>query len=105
VLKSEEVRNKIFQIVDGGIEVIEVKTGKLEFKEKQLKSYRRIIKAGHRFRLIYVYIESLDENRFTVVDILVEDPDELPKLGKMKGAIWTRSDRDSLRQRPTKRTT
>jgi len=64
-------------IVNGEIEVIEVKSGKSNLPPHQKRSYRNIIQEGYGFRFFHVNIISFDRNEFEIREKLLTNPSEL----------------------------
>jgi hypothetical protein len=69
---------KTFSIVDGEIELIEVKSGKRgRIKLHQYENYANAIKNGFPLRLIHVEIVRFEENHFEIEDRLITNPEEI----------------------------
>jgi len=69
---------KKMSIVDGEVELIEVKSGKRgRIKPHQYENYARAINEGFPLRLIHVKIVSFEENHFEIEEKLITDPKEI----------------------------
>jgi hypothetical protein len=69
---------KRMSIVDGEVELIEVKSGRRgRIKTHQYENYANAIKEGFALRLIRVKIVSFEENQFEIEDKLITDPEEI----------------------------
>jgi hypothetical protein len=64
-------------IVDGDIEVIEVKCGKATLPSNQVENYANVIRKGYPLRYFKVDIISFEKNQFEIRDKLVRNPDEI----------------------------
>ena len=67
----------LIPIVNGDIEIIEVKTGKANIPPYQQKNYRQVVKNGFTFRYFHVDIVTLNENHFEVEEKLLTNPEEV----------------------------
>ena len=65
-------------MVDGDIEVIEVKSGKSNVPPHQIVSYANAMRRGFPLRLFWVEIIDFTVNRFRITEAVVNDPSEMP---------------------------
>ena len=74
---EEHDQNERLQVVDGEIEMVEVKSGKAHLPPHQVKSYANAVRKG--FTLRYFHIESIssDGNEFVIREKLIRDPIEI----------------------------
>ena len=82
--RSEHDEGEVLPIVDGEVEIIEVKSGKSILLAYQRKSYLKAIKNGYLLRFFHVEIVSFKKNHFEVKEKLVRTEDEIRKLGTHK---------------------
>jgi hypothetical protein len=75
--RSEHKDNERLPMVNGEIEVVEVKSGKSNLPPHQQKSYRSILKEGFRLRFFHVDISSMAKNEFEIQEKLLTRPDEI----------------------------
>ena len=75
--------NEQFLVVDGEIEVIEVKAGKGFIPPSQKESYRAILEKGYSLRYFHVDIVSFERNHFEIEEKLIRNPNELEGLRKL----------------------
>lgn len=72
-----EIRDKDvtdLPIVDGKIEILEIKSRKSPLRAKQKSVYNSLIMKGFPLRLFHVHMISFDENKFTVEERRVDEP-------------------------------
>lgn len=74
---SEHEKNERLLIVDGDIEIIEVKTDKSNVPRHQIASYTRVVEKGYSLRFFHVNIISFEKNLFEVKEKLVTNPSEI----------------------------
>jgi hypothetical protein len=74
----EEEKRKI-PVVDGEIEVIEVKADKGKLTRAQKDQYSTLVKNGYPLRLFHVSIVSIDDNNFEVEEKLLTTVEEIEK--------------------------
>lgn len=65
-VRSEHKINEQLPIVDGEIEIIEIKSGKSNLPQHQIMSYVNAIKRGYLLRFFHVYILSFEQNKFEI---------------------------------------
>lgn len=75
--RQDHDKNEKFQIVDGEIEVVEVKCGKGYLAPNQKRSYRNILQEGYALRFFHVNIISFKNNEFEIEEKLITNPTEL----------------------------
>jgi len=73
-------QNELLPIVDGEIEVVEVKTGKSNLPPNQKRSYSKIIQEGYVLRFFHVNIISFENNEFEIEEKVITSPTELTSL-------------------------
>lgn len=76
-IRSEHNENEQLPIVNGEIEVIEVKSGKSVLAPSQKRSYRKILQEGYVLRFFHVNIISFEKNEFEIEEKLLTSPDDL----------------------------
>lgn len=74
---SEHDENEVLPVVEGEIEVIEVKTGKAFIMPHQAKSYRNILKNGYKVCFYKVSIISSKKNQFEIEEKILKKVDDL----------------------------
>lgn len=80
-------KNEILPVVDGEIEVVEVKSDKATLPARQKRSYGNILREGYVLRFFHVNIVSFEKNEFEIEEKLLTSPNELktfPIKGKAK---------------------
>jgi len=70
-------------IVDGDIEVVEVKSGNAFLPPNQIASYAKVIESGYPFRFFHVDIVSFEKNQFEITEMPITNGDELKHLRAM----------------------
>ena len=70
---SEHNENEQLPVVDGEIEIIEVKSDKARLHSVQREDYRKAILDGFSIRYFHVKIISFDKNKFEIVEKLIQD--------------------------------
>ena len=78
-IKKEELPNRI-QLVNGEIEIVEIKAGKSYIPEHQRKNYREAIKNGFFLRYFHVDIISFNDNHFEIKERLITNPEEVTRF-------------------------
>jgi len=73
--KHEE--NEQLPIVDGEIEIVEVKSGKGNLARNQIQSYTEVVKKGFTLRFFLVNIVSFERNEFEIKEKSIRDPNEI----------------------------
>ena len=73
--KHEE--NEQLPIVDGEIEIVEVKSGKGNLARNQIESYTEVVKKGFTLRFFLVNTISFERNEFEIKEKLIRDPNEI----------------------------
>jgi len=76
-LSPEHNMNERLSVVDGEVEVIEVKSGKSNLPPHQKRSYNNIIREGYVLRFFQVNIVSFERNEFEIEQKLFLGPTEL----------------------------
>jgi hypothetical protein len=69
--------NEQLPIVEGEIEIVEVKTGKAIIPSHQMVSYRKVLEERYVLRFFHVNIISYEKNEFEIEEKLVTTPEEL----------------------------
>jgi hypothetical protein len=64
-------------IVDGEIELVEVKSGKSNVSPKQRANYGRVLNDGYILRFFYIRMVSFEENNFEIEERTIRNPNEL----------------------------
>lgn len=72
-------------IVNGEIEVVEVKSDKGKLSKVQKEDYSNLVKNGYPLRLFHVSIVSFDKNHFEVKEKLVRTINEVKKCMRAEG--------------------
>jgi len=83
----ERDENEILSVVDGDIEVVEIKSDKATLPSRQKRSYENILREGYVLRFFHVNIVSFEKNEFEIEEKLLTAPNELktfPTKGKAK---------------------
>ena len=76
-IPSEHDGNEQLQVVEGEIEVVEVKTGNAIIPSHQMVSYRKVLEERYVLRFFHVNIISFEKNEFEIEEKLVTTPEEL----------------------------
>lgn len=76
-IHSKSHEDKLLPVVDGEVEVIEVKSGKSNLPPSQKRSYRNILREGYVLRFFHVEIISFEDNKFEIEEKLIKNPAEL----------------------------
>jgi len=74
---SEHDGNEQLQVVEGEIEIVEIKTGKAIIPSDQMISYRKVLGERYVLRFFHVNIISFEKNEFEIEEKLVTTPEEL----------------------------
>lgn len=74
---SEHDRNEQLQVVEGEIEIVEVKTGKAIINSCQMIDYRKVLEEKYALRFFHVNILSFEKNEFEIEEKLIRTPKEL----------------------------
>lgn len=74
---SEHDSNEQLPIVEGEIEIVEIKTGKAIIPSHQMISYRKVLEERYALRFFHVNIISFEKNEFEIEEKLVTTPEEL----------------------------
>jgi hypothetical protein len=77
---SEHDGNEQLLIVEGEIEVVEVKTGNAILHSTQMTNYRKTLEKGCFLRFFHVNIISFEKNEFEIEEKLVTTPEELESV-------------------------
>jgi hypothetical protein len=80
--RSEHDSNEQLPIVEGEIEIVEVKTGKAIFPSHQMISYRKVLEEKYVLRFFHVNIISFEKNEFEIEEKIVTNPKELETVQK-----------------------
>lgn len=80
VKRTQARRKEEISVVDGEIEVVEVKSDKTPLPPHQKRSYGKIIREGYVLRFINVDTISFEENEFEIEEKLLTSPDDLKTL-------------------------
>jgi hypothetical protein len=70
-----------FPVVEGEIEIVEVKSGTARLASNQVKSYTDVLRKGYPLRYLHVEIISFEKNQFEIKEKLITSPRELKTLG------------------------
>lgn len=81
---SEHDENEQLPIVNGEVEVIEVKSDKGDIKSYQRKDYIKLVNNGCSLRYFHVKIISFERNQFEISEKLFKKVDEMGKLETYK---------------------
>jgi hypothetical protein len=65
-----------FPVVEGEIEIVEVKSGTARLASNQIKSYTDVLRKGYPLRYFHVEIISFERNQFEIKEKLITDPRE-----------------------------
>jgi hypothetical protein len=74
--------NEQLPIVEGEIEIVEIKTGKAIIPSQQMISYRKVLEERYFLRFFHVNIISFEKNEFEIEEKLVTTPEELETVQK-----------------------
>ena len=77
VFKTDGYEERVLPIVDGEIEIVEVKCGTSNLAPSQIESYRNAMKQGCSLRYFHVEIVSFERNEFNVEERLITNPNEV----------------------------
>jgi len=75
--RMEHDENELLPVVNGEIEVIEIKSGKSVLPPSQKRSYRNILQEGYVLRFFHVNIISFKNNDFEIEEKIIRNPNEL----------------------------
>lgn len=75
--KHTDTESELLPIVNGEIEVVEVKTGKAIIPSYQMVSYCKVLEERYVLRFFHVNIISFEKNEFEIEEKLVTTPEEL----------------------------
>jgi len=75
--QSEHKDNELLTIVEGDIEIVEVKCDKSNIPPHQKKSYRNVITGGYALRFLHVDLCLFTRNEFEIDEKLITDPDDV----------------------------
>ena len=64
-------------MVNGEIEVVEIKSDKGFLAQNQIRSYVNVVKNGYTLRLFHVKIVSFKGNQFEIREKIIRDPNEI----------------------------
>lgn len=81
---SDTYRNMMqqsFPVVEGEIEVVEVKSGKARLASNQIKSYADVLRKGYPLRYFHVEIISFEKNQFEIREKLITSLRAFKSLG------------------------
>jgi len=73
----KKVKNRQLPLVNGEIEVIEVKSDKAHFQASQRKNYVKVVSNGYSLRFFHVKVISFERNQFEIVEKIIRNPDEI----------------------------
>ena len=79
-------------VVDGEIEVVEVKSCKSFIMPHQLRSYRNIVESGYTIRFLRVNIVSFKRNEFEIREKIITNPTELESFPLKKELVRNREE-------------
>lgn len=74
---SDHEDKELLPIVEGEIEIVEIKTGKAIIPSHQMISYRKVLDEKYALRFFHVNIISFEKNEFEIEEKLVTTPEEL----------------------------
>lgn len=74
---DEHDKDELFPIVDGEVEVAEVKSDKATLPPHQKRSYGNILREGYVLHFFHVNIVSFEKNEFEIEEKLLTNPNEL----------------------------
>jgi len=83
----ERNENEKLPVVDGDIEVIEIKSDKATLPSRQKRSYERILNEGYVLRFFHVNIISFEKNEFEIEEKLIAAPCKLRTFPTKDDAI------------------
>jgi hypothetical protein len=75
--RCEHRDDEMLAVVDGEIDVVEVKSDKSNIPPHQEESYKSVLKEGFRLRFYHVDMSSMAENEFEIQEKLLTKPNEL----------------------------
>jgi hypothetical protein len=81
---QEQNGDKLLPIVDGEIEVVEIKSDKATLPSHQKRSYGNILREGYVLRFFHVNIVSFEKNEFEIEERLLTVPKELKTFSLKK---------------------
>ncbi len=84
---SEHDDNEQLPIVEGEIEIVEIKTGKAIIPSHQMISYRKVLEERYALRFFHVNIISFEKNEFEIEEKLVTTPEELETVQKKEKEV------------------
>ena len=64
-------------MVNGEIEVVEIKSDKGFLAQNQIRSYVNVVKNGYTLRLFNIKIVSFKWNQFEIREKIIRDPNEI----------------------------
>jgi len=76
-LNIDHKDNELLPIVEGEIEIVEIKTGKAIIPAHQMISYRKVLDEKYALRFYHVNIISFEKNEFEIEEKLITTPEEL----------------------------
>ena len=82
IKRSEYADNEELPIVEGEIEIVEVKTGKAILPSNQMISYGKALQEKYVLRFFHVNIISFEKNIFEIEEKLVTNTEELETVQK-----------------------
>lgn len=88
VLSVTELDDKVrLPVINGDVEVVEVKSGRSFIAPSQLKSYQRILKKGFVLRHYHVDFVSFEENTFELTETVVKRVGDLRRLARLERRV------------------
>jgi len=78
--RSEHDDNEQLQVVNGEIEIVEIKTGKAIIPSHQMISYHKVLDEKYALRFFHVNIISFEKNEFEIEEKLVTTSEELESV-------------------------
>ena len=75
--KQNHEDTEVIHIVEGEIEVVEVKSDKSFTPPNQIESYSNVLKKGYKLRYFHVFMISFVKNQFEIEEKVLTDKNEL----------------------------
>jgi hypothetical protein len=75
--RSKNAKNEQLPMVDGEIEIIEVKSDKAHLQASQRKNYIKVVSNGYALRYFHVRIVSFEKNQYEIEEKLITNPKQI----------------------------
>ena len=75
--QSKRVKDEQIPIVNGEIDLLEVKSGEAHFQSSQRKNYIKIVKSGYTLRYFHVQTVSPTKHQFEITQQVITDANEI----------------------------